>query len=95
MSAVFTKSGQVVGRDFMGEFILVPLAGRTANLTSIFAANDVGALIWKLIDGAHDADAIVDAVVAEFDTTREQAAADYSVFLEQLQQVGAVTEVKP
>ncbi len=91
----FNKSGQVVGRDFMGEFILVPLAGRTANLTSIFAANDVAALIWKLIDGAHDDEVIIDAVVQEFDTTREQAAADYAVFIGQLKQVGAVTEVAP
>lgn len=94
MSEVFTRSGQVVGRDFMGEFILVPLAGRTANLTSIFAANDVGALIWKLLDGAHDGDAIVDAVVAQFETTREQASQDYLVFIEQLKQVGAIA-VKP
>jgi hypothetical protein len=93
VATVFRRSTGVVGRDFMGELILVPLAGRTANLTSIFAANDVGAFIWKLLDGTKDGQAIVEAVVQEYEASPAQALADYLVFLEELQQVGAVEPV--
>ena len=93
VATVFRRSTGVVGRDFMGELILVPLAGRTANLTSIFASNDVGAFIWKQLDGARDGRAIVDLVVQEYEATREQAEADYLVFVEELQQAGAVEPV--
>lgn len=90
--ARFQRSERIVGREFMGEYILVPLAGRTANLTSIFATNPVGSFIWQLCDGQHTGDDIISRVVDEFETTAEQARADYCMFVEQLLSVGAVEQ---
>ncbi len=87
----YVRSDRVIGREFMGEYLLVPLAGSTANLTSIFATNPVGSFIWSLCDGQHSGRDIVAKVVEEFDTTPRQAEADYAIFLEQLLSVGAVT----
>jgi hypothetical protein len=84
------RSTRMVGREFMGEYLLVPLAGKTANLTSIFATNEVGAFIWKQLESPHTQEALVAAIVAEYETTAEQAQRDCGAFLEQLEAVNAI-----
>jgi hypothetical protein len=49
------------------------------------------AFIWARIDGHTSVSEIRDAVVAEFDVGREQAEADLVDFLQQLEQIGALT----
>lgn len=49
-----------------------------------YQLNDVGTLIWELVDGAHTIDDIVREVLSEYDVTPEQAHADVMEFLENL-----------
>ena len=57
-----------------------------------FGLNDVGALIWDLLDGDHDRDAIVEAITAEFDVDRPTAAADLDSLLAELTEAGLVVD---
>ena len=57
-----------------------------------FGLNDVGALIWDLLDGDHDRDAILDAITAEFDIDRPTAASDLDSLLAELTGAGLVEE---
>lgn len=57
-----------------------------------FGLNDVGALIWDLLDGDHDRDAILDAITAEFDIDRPTAASDLDSLLAELTGAGLVED---
>jgi hypothetical protein len=86
----WARSPRVVGRRIGSEYVLVPLAGRGADLDSIYNLNRVAAFVWERLDGARDGAAIVEDVVAGFDVSRERAAADYLELVETLAGLRAV-----
>ncbi len=92
--SVFARSDRIVGRRIGGEYLLVPLAGRGADLDSILNLNRVGAFIWEHLDGRRTGDEVVHALVARFDVDRPRASRDYSEFLEQLRELRAVVPVE-
>ena len=90
LAQVFARSDRMVGRRIAGEYVVVPLAGRGADLDSILNFNRVGAFIWELIDGQRSGRQIVSAVATQFDVDDRTAAADYQEFLRNLQELKAV-----
>ena len=81
------RSDHAMARELDGEIIILDVpSGR------YFGINDVGALVWGLLDGSCDRDAIVDAVTAEFDVDRDTAAADLDALLDQLVDAGLVVD---
>jgi coenzyme PQQ synthesis protein D (PqqD) len=52
--------------------------------------NEVGSLVWERIDGSRTVEQLIDAVVAECDTTREAARHDVMEFLGALRAHGMV-----
>jgi hypothetical protein len=57
-----------------------------------FGLNDVGALIWGLLDGDHDRDALLAAVTTEFDVDEATAGDDLDALLAQLRDAGLVED---
>jgi len=70
--------------------VLVPLAGRGADIDSILNLNRVGAFIWGQLDGAKTGSAVVDRLLDRFEVDRTEAEADYLHFLAQLREVNAI-----
>ncbi len=95
LAAAFGRSERMVGRRIAGEYILVPLVGRGADLDSIFNLNRVGAFVWERLDGGTNGSAIVDGLVDRFAVDRATAEADYVGFIEHLCSIGAVTGPTP
>ncbi len=89
----FDKSPTIVAREIAGELILVPIRKSVGAIDSIYTLNEVARRIWELLDGERSVGQIADAIVAEFDTSPEEAEADTLEFLQELEQVGAVREV--
>jgi hypothetical protein len=90
MTGAFERSPQMVGRRIGGEYVLVPIVNRGADLDSMFTLNGVGTFIWEQLDGRRSGAQIVDALAAHFDVDALRAQEDYCRFLEQLQSIGAV-----
>jgi Coenzyme PQQ synthesis protein D (PqqD) len=90
---VYARSDRMVGRKIAEEFVVVPLAGRGADLDSILNFNRVGAFIWELIDGRRTGRQIVAEVATRFDVDDRTAAADYLDFVGKLQELKAVRPV--
>jgi hypothetical protein len=80
----------MVGRRIGDEYVLVPLAGRGADLDSILNLNRVAAFVWEQLDGKRTGTAVVDAVVERFDVDRERAQADTLELLDTLLQLRAI-----
>ena len=95
LSAAYRRSPRVVGRRIGDEYVLVPLAGRGADLDSILNLNRVAAYIWEHIDGTRTGHAIVEALVGRFDVETPQAETDYLELLTQLRNLKAVVSPSP
>jgi methyltransferase-like protein len=85
----------MVGRRIGDEYVLVPLAGRGADLDSILNLNRVAAFIWEQLDGVRTGDAIVEAVVERFDVERARAEADTLELLDTLLELKAIVPAEP
>jgi hypothetical protein len=77
-----------VTRRIAGETILVPVTGNVADLDAVYTLNEVGSFIWHLIDGERSAQALAEAVCAEYDVAPERAALDVDELLTTLEAKG-------
>jgi hypothetical protein len=71
-------------------YILVPLRKRIVDLNSIFALNETGAFIWRLLEEGLSEDEIVKRMVDEFDVSITQAKNDVHYFLQELIKHGLI-----
>ena len=55
--------------------------------SKVHVLNPVGSVIYSMLDGGHTKEQIIDAVVEQFDVSRDDAARDLEAFLEQLEGV--------
>ena len=95
LEEAWARSPRMVSRRIGGECVLVPLAGRGADLDSIFNLNRVAAFIWEQLDGTRTGAAVVDAVVERFDVERERAEADPLELLHTLLALRAIVPAGP
>lgn len=86
----FVKKDDSVTRQIAGETIIVPVRSHVGDVNTIFTMNELGAMIWKLIDAQTAVSQIVAAVSSEYDVTPEQATADIIDFLESLEAAGLI-----
>jgi methyltransferase-like protein len=84
----------MVGRRIGDEHVLVPLAGRGADLDSILNLNHVAVFVWEQLDGERSGSDVVEAVIGHFDVERARAEQDYLELLDTLVEVDAVSASK-
>lgn len=95
LTAAYSRSPRVVGRRIGDEYVLVPLAGRGADLDSILNLNRVAAFIWEQLDGSRTGDDVVRALVERFEVEAPRAETDYLELLAQLRDLKAVVSPTP
>ncbi len=83
------KEGYVL-RQVADLWVVLPLAEETVNFNGMIKLNDCGALLWKELERGCEPEVLVDAVLAEYRVSREQARADVTEFLENLSKVGCL-----
>jgi len=84
------KMDGLVTRTIAGETVIVPVSSNVAQIDSIYTLNDVGSLIWSMIDGRTTVDQIADALCRSYEVTLEEAAKDLGAFLGDLEAAGLV-----
>jgi hypothetical protein len=89
----FAKVGEFVTRSVAGETIVVPIRAGVGDLDSIYTFNEVGSVIWSLIDGATTTGDIVDIVTDRFEVEAEEARNDVVEFLGTLKGAGLIVPV--
>jgi hypothetical protein len=86
----FTRENDLVTRDVAGEKIIVPIKGHVGDLEGIFTLNEVGAMIWRLIDGRTTGRQLAEAVRDEYDIEATEAEDDVVDFLRSLEDAGLI-----
>ena len=83
------KQGYVL-RQVANLWVVLPLAQEVVNLNGMLKLNDCGALLWKKLEHGCEVEGLVDAILAEYRVSREQARADVEEFLGNLSGVGCL-----
>ncbi len=76
------KKENVVFRKVAGETLLVPIRGDIADMKKIYILNSLGEFIWNMINGERSFEDILDAILANYEVTREEAEKDIKEFLD-------------
>src|SRR5258707_12343724 len=87
---IFVRSPSVVSRRVSGETLIVPVRGKVGDLASIYSFNDVGSLVWQLLEIPRDVSELMSAVEREYDVDPQQVEQDVSKFLDDMLSVGLV-----
>jgi len=78
---------ELIKREIAGDTILVPVGKTVYDSNGLFALNELGAFIWDMLPAVENEAEIVDAVLAEYEVSREVAAKDVAEFLSKLVQM--------
>ncbi|RKY41654.1 MAG: hypothetical protein DRP81_08250 [Candidatus Omnitrophota bacterium] len=90
----YKKNPNMVFRKIADEVILVPIRNKVGDLQSIYTLNEVGARIWELIDGKRELAKIKEILLEEFSVDVPRVEEDLKAFVQKLERIGAVEEVK-
>ena len=84
------KNGYIL-RDVAGNTVVVPL-DPTSTFGNMLRLNGTGKFLWEMLGRDVTRDALVDALVAEYEIDRETAKRDTDAFLNSLRGFGALEE---
>ena len=83
------KDGFVL-RQVADTWVVMPLGQVSLDYNGMLTLNETGALLWQALEKGGDAQALTDALTAEYDVSAEQARIDVDAFLAKLQQAGCL-----
>ena len=86
------RNAQFILSDVAGSHLLVPIGRMTADFNSVVSLNDMAVALWSLLENDTTPEALLAAVLAEYDVPAEQAKADIADFLHQLRTLGCLEE---
>ena len=78
---------ELIKREIAGDTILVPVGKTVLDSNGLFVLNELGAFLWDRLPDAKDANALLAAVLEEYEVSAEEAAQDIAAFLERLRQL--------
>ena len=80
----------LIKREIAGDTILVPVGKTVLDSNGLFVLNELGAFIWEILPKAETEAEICEAILAEYEVSPEEAAADVADFLEKLRQLNII-----
>ena len=85
-----TIQKELVKREIAGDTILVPVGQTVYETNGLFILNELGSFLWDRLPDAEDEEALLQAVLAEYEVTGEVARADIREFLDNLRKLGII-----
>ncbi|MBS5703463.1 MAG: PqqD family protein [Butyricicoccus pullicaecorum] len=77
-------------RRMADQFVVVAVGAAAQEFPGMMRLNGSGAFIWKQLEREVDENAVIRAVLEEYDVPEEQAAADVRRWIAQLRETGAL-----
>ena len=77
-------------RELAGTWVVLSLSDATVDFNGMLTLNESGVLLWNTLEKGADLDALVGALLAEYDVPPAQARADVEEFVEKLRTVGCL-----
>lgn len=83
------KDGFVL-RQVADTWVVMPLGQVSLDFNGMLTLNETGALLWQELEKGGDAEALTNALTAQYEVSTEEARADVDAFLAKLQQAGCL-----
>lgn len=77
------KDGFVL-KEAAGSFLVVPLGSQVVDFCSIIKLSETGAFLWSQLESETTVDAVVDALLSEYEVDSDKAYADVNKFIDKL-----------
>ena len=74
-------SDEFIMREIAGEYVLVPIGKRALTFQGLVTMNEVGALIWEIMEKESDIDQIVSGILDEYEAQDQTARKDVLDFI--------------
>ncbi|MFR2886259.1 MAG: PqqD family protein [Merdibacter sp.] len=74
-------SNEFIMREIAGEYVLVPIGKRALTFQGLVTMNEVGALIWEMMEKESDIDQIVNGILDEYEVDEQTARKDVLDFI--------------
>lgn len=75
---------EFVLREIAGDYIIIPTGKTVLEFNGLVTVNEVGVLLWKMLQEEVTLEDLVQGVLAEYDIDEETARADIQEFLDKL-----------
>ena len=75
---------EFVLREIAGDYIIIPTGKTVLEFNGLVTVNEVGVLLWKMLQKEVTLEDLVQGVLAEYDIDEETARADIQEFLNKL-----------
>ncbi len=83
------KDGFIL-REVAGNYIVVAVGDAVKNFNGVINLNETGAFLWKELVKGCDEDALLAALLAEYDVDEEIAKTDVKAFITKLTEAGLI-----
>lgn len=77
-------------RQVADTWVVMPIGQEMLDFNGMLTLNESGALLWNALEQGVDREKLVDALLAEYDVSREVALADVDAFLGKLVSAGCL-----
>ena len=77
-------------REVAGNFIVVAVGNAVKDFNGVITLNEVGAFLWKKLEGGATEEDLVDALLSEYEVEKDVAEADVKKFVDKLVGAGLV-----
>ena len=74
-------------RQIADTWVVLPLGDATLDFNGMMTLNETGSFLWSILEKGCEQDELVNALLDEYDVTREQAEADVNEFLNKLRNI--------
>ncbi len=77
-------------RNIAGSWVAIPLGRAVVDFTGMLTLNESGILLWRKLEGGSTRDEMIEALLGEYEVSRDQAAADVDGFIAKLSEIGCI-----
>ena len=83
------KEGFVL-RKVATRTVVLPVGRAAVDFSGMLSLNESGIMLWRVLEKGGDREAMVDALLAEYEVERAEAYADVDAFIDSLVKAGCV-----
>lgn len=81
---------ELVKRNVAGEVLLIPVGKSVFDYNGLMILNETGSFLWDLLPNAESEEDLVRQLLAEYEVSEEEAAADVREFIQKTRELGII-----
>ena len=89
----FVRNKNFIFRQIVEEMVLVPIRQNVADLDSIYTLNELGVFIWERLETPTYAAELQEDILEDFDVDAATVQSDLTIFIQELERIGAVEAI--